>query len=81
MDYSYFVLPEDCEVVRDDKSACIMDRDGEKIFDFPPEWTDETAFDALHIANEFYGIGHQHGMETKAGEIRRALFIGGDLAD
>jgi hypothetical protein len=68
---------EDCHVERTENNtgqvAELYDSEGDMVWSFPANFTDEQIMDALEFANHAYKFGVGIGYERKAEEIRRIL--------
>ena len=81
MNQPTYLHPQDAAIVRevDQHSGLttvrLYDCDGDKLFHFPPEWTDEMIHHAINFANKAYAAGHRSGDFAARLEIRTALGI------
>jgi hypothetical protein len=70
--------PKDAKIVEDEREntkgeKLLYSCDGDLLFAFPNDWTDEQVMKALDFANEAFGVGRRLGRLDKAYEIRKAL--------
>lgn len=67
----------DCTIERMNgrNTAEILNDEGDTVIRFPSHWSDNDAWRALQIANDFYGVGIDTGKQRKSIELRRALDI------
>jgi hypothetical protein len=71
-----YLSREDCFIEREGFGrAVLMRHDGEFRVVMPGEWTDEQVWEALKIANTFYGCGVEAGKMEKIHEIKRILLL------
>lgn len=74
-----YVHQSDCEIERDHAdypaSAALLDFEGEVVYRFDEDWSDDQIWMALAFANKLYDAGVKIGKEDKAREIKRALGI------
>ncbi|AJF08197.1 hypothetical protein GSUB_17035 (plasmid) [Geoalkalibacter subterraneus] len=55
------------------QSAVLIDHDGNTLYRFDKDWTDDHIFEALDFAIKSYFIGVRLGREKMAKEIRQIL--------
>jgi len=70
-----FLHLEDASIVRSAELTTLYDADGNNIWQFPPEWSNEQIMHAVALANSAYESGYEIGKVTKARQIREALNI------
>jgi len=74
---TYLAHKNDCSVIRNLKfyehEAVLIDCDGEVLFSFPKDLTNNQIFKALEFANKAYSIGYKNGELSKINEIKTIL--------
>jgi hypothetical protein len=55
--------------------AVVLDSDGDVLWHFRADWTDEQIQEALGWANDAFRVGYGAGRAAKVQEIRKALEI------
>lgn len=57
------------------RSKLLLDPEGNLIWRFPGDWTENQIRIALEFANHTFGIGHARGWASALREVRKALGI------
>jgi hypothetical protein len=70
--------PQDAKIVDDVRDntkgeKLLYNCDGDLLFAFPNDWTEEHVMKALDFANEAFERGNRYGRSDKAYELRKAL--------
>jgi len=58
-----------------DYPVTLTDEEGEPVYGFPKNWTDEMVYLALAFANESYSVGVKVGKARKEREIKKVLGV------
>jgi len=60
------------------RSKLLLDQEGNLIWRFPGDWTENQIKIALEFANHAYGIGHCRGWKVALRAVRKAIGIEDD---
>lgn len=67
-----FIELEDLKIVRYEGYATVYNSEGEKIFDFPKDWTDAMIYIAFKLADFAYSCGIRDGKTMFEIRVREA---------